>query len=409
MNNNIEQHNTGEALSDISQSVSELQATVLDQYDRLDRRTKEALEEFTRLKNRVDDQSAILNSLKKAQIAIRNEQRAASGDPIKKILADEEKTLFINAAVRKLCAAPLSDTHRKALGEDTSPGSAYIQNDLASDVYDLLSSYGQWSTLGVKRLGTKTTSLPIKTARPNAIWISTEGSQIPEDNSKAGTSLELTVKLIAVLINVSRQLIEDSDFDITADILEDFAEACSFRLDYSAFTADGTNDATNGGFTGIFVGGAPAQASTGHTSVEQMTFEDVAKCLTTVAPEVLQRKPRWWIHPHNLVKMLSIKDQNGRPIFLSAVEVPSPGGIGTLLGYPITLCNVAPSSTGNSVPVAVFGDPQGCVVGIRNDFEFASSDQHHWDYYQRSFRGIIRAGVKIRSASAFAVLKTAAS
>ncbi|MGC8830906.1 MAG: phage major capsid protein [Verrucomicrobiia bacterium] len=410
MNNQSNENKiNGNVLDDIVQSVSELESTVLNQYERLDKETKAALEEFTLLKNRVDDQTAILNSLKRAQIALRNEHRAAFGDPIKRIAADEEKTQFINAAVRKLCSAPLSETHKKALGEDTSPGSTYITNELASDIYDLLSAYGQWSTLGVRRLGTKTTSFPVKTDRPNAVWISTEGSQIAEDSSKAGTSVELTVKLIAVLINVSRQLIEDSEFDITAEVLNDFAEACSYRLDWSAFMGNGLNNEADGGFIGIFNGGRSAQAANGHTTIDKLTLEDITKCLTTVAPAVLQRKACWWIHPHNLVRILHIKDQNGRPLFLSSTEAPAPGGIGTILGYPVILCNVAPYTDGADKQIAVFGDPQGCVVGIRSDFEFASSDHHHWDYYQRSFRGVVRGGVKIRNQDAFAVLKTSAT
>lgn len=396
-------------ITDIAKSVSEIQSDMLDQFERLDSQTKHAIAEFTRMKSRLDDVDATLNALRRAQLALREERRVAFGDPVKRILGDEEKSLFINAAVRKVCGAPLSETHKKALGEDTSPGSTYISSELAKDIYDLLATYGQWSTLEVRRVGTKTTTFPIKTARPVASWILTENSQIAEDNSKAGTSVDLTLRLIAVLVNVSRQLIEDSEFDITEDVLSDFAEAVAYRLDWSAFVANGSNDAVNGGFTGIFSGGAVAQAASGHTTIEQLTLEDFTKCLTSVPAEVLRRKAKWWIHPHNLVRLLHIKDQNGRPLFLTSLEAPSAGGIGTILGYPVVLCNVAPSTNAANTAIAVFGDPQGCVVGISNGFEFATSDHHGWDYYQRSFRGVLRAGVKIRSANAFAVLKTAAS
>ena len=47
-----------------------------------------------------------------------------------------------------------------------------------------------------------------------------------------------------------------------------------------------------------------------------------------VAPVVLKRKPRWWMHPQMLVRMMGIKDNNGRPIFLGALEAPSYGAIG---------------------------------------------------------------------------------
>ncbi len=395
--------------NDIVECVDDIHDMVTNQYEHLDKQTKSALEEFTKLKTKVDDQTAILNSLKKAQLSMRNEQRLSISDPIKRILCDDAATNLINATVRKLCGAPLNSDHKKALGEDSLPGNTYIQNEVADDIYDVLCRYGQWATLGVRRLGTKSTSFPVETSRPNARWIMTEGSQITDDTAKGGTSVELTLKLIAVLINVSRQLLDDTKTDITADILNDFAEACAHRLDYAAFIGNGTNDADNGGFTGIFNGGTVVQAQSGHTKIEQLTLEDITNCLTNVGPGILSRNAKWWIHPQTLVRMLHIKDQNGRPLFLSPIEAPSPGSIGTILGYPVVLCNVAPSNNAANSPIAVFGDPQGCVVGLRNDIEFAASDHHAWDYYQRSFRGVIRAGVKIRSPQAFAVLKTAAT
>jgi HK97 family phage major capsid protein len=285
--------------NDIVECVDDIQDMVTNQYERLDKQTKSALEEFTRLKTKVDDQTAILNSLKKAQFAIKNEQRLAIGDPIKRILCDDGATNLINATVRKLCGAPLNSEHKKALGEDSLPGNTYIQDEVADDIYDVLCRYGQWATLGVRRLGTKSTSFPVETTRPNAKWIMTEGSQIADDTVKAGTSVELTLKLIAVLINVSRQLLDDTKTDITADILNDFAEACAHRLDYAAFIGNGANDADNGGFTGIFNGGTVAQAQTGHTKIEQLTLEDITNCLTNVSAGILSRNAKWWIHPQN--------------------------------------------------------------------------------------------------------------
>lgn len=395
-------------INEIAQCVSDIQTQLLTQYDRLERQTKSALEEFTLLKTKINDQTAALSTLQRAQVALRNEQLNASGDPIRRIVVDEQKRNYLNGAIRYLCSAPLSEPQKKALGEDTLPGSALIAGDLANDIYDLLATYGQWSTLGVRRLSSKTTTFPVKTARTEASWVITEGSQIQQDTNISGTSVDLTVKLMAVLINVSRQLIEDSDFDITANILQDLAEACAKRLDYAAFVATGANNAESGGFTGIFSGGTPLSAASGHTTVETLTFDDVVSCLT-VNPELLNRKPKWWIHPSMFVRLLHIKDLNGRPIFLSAIEAPSPGAIGSILGYPVVLCNIAPADNSAGKPVAVFGDPQGCIVGIRNDFEFAASDHHAWDYYQRSFRGILRAGVRIRDQGAFVVLKTAAA
>ena len=182
------------------------------------------------------------------------------------------------------------------------------------EIYDTLAQYGDWATLGVRRLGTKVTNFPVKTARVTAQWLTTEAAAIADDTNEAGTTMTLTVLPNAVLLNVSRQLIEDAEFDVTAMVMEDFQQAWNLRLDTAAFTGNGTADGNNGGFTGLFNAGIKATAAQGNTSAGTLDFDDVTRCLNTVAPVVLKRRPRWWMHPQMLVKLMGIKDNNGRPI-----------------------------------------------------------------------------------------------
>lgn len=391
------------------------QEKLLENYDSLDKETKKVFEDVTRLKNTANDQAEILKSLQKLQLRMQLEARASFADPIERLIANDEWRARLNGEFRRavskdgdLNAVVKSVT--KALGEDTSPGSTLINDELAMEIYDLLARYGKWNTLGVRRLGTKTTKYPVKTARPVANFILTEGGQISDDSNKAGTSVSLTVEVIGVLLNVSMQLLQDAEFDVTRDVLDDFVEAFNYRLDWAAFMADGTADVTDGGMTGLFEAGTAATAASGNVTMETLDFEDVTKCLTTVASATLSRPGvRWWMHPQILVRMLHIKDSNGRPIFLTATEAPAPGAIGSILGYPVELIEVGPNTNSAGNPVAAFGDPQSHVVGIRQDFQFEASDHHRWDYFQRSFRGIGRAGVKNRVATGSAILTLAGS
>ena len=102
--------------------------------------------------------------------------------------------------------------------------------------------------------------------------------------------MTLTVLPNAVLLNVSRQLIEDAEFDVTAMVMEDFQQAWNLRLDTAAFAGNGTADGNNGGFTGLFNAGIKAAAAQGNTSAGTLDFDDVTRCLTTVAPVVLKRQ-----------------------------------------------------------------------------------------------------------------------
>lgn len=389
-------------------------------YDNLTKETKKSFEELTALKNAANLTSAGMAEIQRTigdiQRNLRRELTLANGDPIRRIAQDEELRLRLNMAVRmsmdsggdmsRLIRTKYpADLVKRALGEDSSPGSTMIDDRLASEIYDTLARYGVWSTFQVQRLGTKQTKFPVKTARPVANFILTEGGTISDDATKAGTSVTLEVEVIAALLKVSIQLLQDSEFDVTSDVLDDFAQAVAYRLDYACTMATGAADATNGGMTGIFGGGGTAAAAIAtHSTTETTTLQDWLNAMLVVDPQVLSRPSRWWIHPQHIVRAINVKDSNGRPIFLTANEAPTVGGIGSILGYPVVPTHAAPTANVATTKVAVFGDPAGQVVGMRQDFTFEGSDHFSWNTFDRTFRGIARAGTKIRRALAFGVL-----
>ena len=394
------------------ESFQTAQQKLLADYDRLTSETKKTMEEFTLLKNAGNDHAKIIAALQKTQMQMRTEVVLAGMSPIQRISNNPELRERFNIAVR-LAMDKTGDMHKlmapklKAFGEDTSPGSTLIIAQLAKEIYDTLAEYGSWSTLGVRRLGTKITKYPVKTARAKAAFILTEAGAISDDTNKAGTSIDLEVEIIASLIYVARQLLEDAEFDVTADVLNDFHEAFNLRLDTAVFIGNGTADADNGGFTGVFNGGTKVSAGQGNTTVGTMDFDDILRVLTSVASVVLQRRPQWWLHPQMLVRMLGIKDANKRPIFLSSLEAPSFGAVGTIMGYPVNFVQVAPNVDGAAKQVAAFGDGQSQVVGIRDDFMFEASDEYRWNTLERAFRAYGRAGTITRRADAFGILTTA--
>lgn len=387
---------------------------------------KQLHEDIVRLKKTANDSQADRDGVKRKLVELerlnRNEIKAACGNPLKRISDDPEKRTRFNVAIRlamdkggdmRALVAPQvkelgldMDTLRiRALGEDSSPGSTIIDDALALELYDTLSTFGVWSQFAVRRLTTKQTKYPVKTARAVAQFINTEATAIADDGNKAGVSVTLEVELIGVLINVSRQLLEDAEIDITSDVGEDFAEAIANRLDVAALTANGTVDGDNGGMTGVFQGGTLVAAGAGEATVEALDREDFQSCLTAVDPIVLNRMAKWWCHPHVLVRMLSIADGNNRSLFQNALEAPAHGQVGSILGYPVSMAFAAPSSNTANARVATFGDPNGMVVGVRTDYSFESSDHHKWAEHQRSFKATMRAGTKIRRSQAFANLR----
>lgn len=385
---------------------------LVSNFDNLDKKTKGIFEDLTKQKEAFEGTSAQVSEMqrtfKKLQVQLKNEQRVANGDPVKKMLADPDARLLINAKIRQACGVKLNEAQQKAITSGGTPGSTYINDSLDTEIYDTLASYGIWNSFDVKTVSTKNNKFLVKTARPTASFFG-EGVTITEDSAKAGTSVTAEAKGIKVVLSVPIELLDDSEVDISADVMNDFLEAISYRMDWACLQADGTADATDGGFTGIFDGGTASVAAGGNTSVEALDFEDVTAAMIAVDEGVLSRESRWWMHPRQLIRMLSIKDSNGRPIFLTAMEAPTSAGIGSILGSPVVPSFAAPTANTTSSAIAVFGDPKGLVVGLRRGIEFAESRDSKFEDYEVTFRGVGRFGSEIRDAGAFAVLTTAAA
>jgi len=401
----------GKVLEGLGETKSRTDELVSN-FDNLDKKTKEIFEDITKQKNEFQGLTGQVtnmeHSFKKLTVQLKAEANVAFGDPVKRILADPDKKCLINAMIRKAVKAPLSEAHQKALTSGSTPGSTMINDSLDTDVYDTLATYGIWNSFDVKTVNTLNNKFMVKTARPVASFFG-EGITITQDTAKEGTSVTQEAKGIKVLLSVPNELLEDAEIDLSNDIIGDFLEAISYRMDWACLQADGTADPTDGGMTGIFAGGTASVAATGNTTVETLDFEDYTKCMLSVDEGVLSRESRWWMHPRQLIRGLSVKDGNGRPIFLTALEAPTPGGMGSILGSAVVPSFAGPIANAASAKIAVFGDPKGLVVGLRQGIEFAESKEASFAEYETDFRGVGRFGCKIRKAGAFAVLTTAAS
>ena len=313
--------------------------------------------------------------------------------------------------------------HKALTGVDTGLGQATVPTDTFNTIYDLLLEYGDYSSLGVQRVGARTNVLPVATARPQFYWIGNqstlaEGSTITSGAFSGGQVL-LMINTLAVLMYVSRELLADSTVDLAPYTLKQMIESANWGLDTAAFIGTGNQDTINAGYVGIFNAALAntnlaSVAAPGRTTVGTLKLDDFVNCQLTVSPQVLNRKPMWWAHSQNIARAALIRDNNGRPIFQTWLEVPNPGAIGSILGNPVHATAIAPTVDGPGTTPFAFGDPEGQAVGIRSDLELATSDDIGFPQNLRAFRALVRAGVKLltlpgsTTLKPFAVLTTAA-
>lgn len=350
-----------------------------------------------------------LRAIQRVQNALRLEERMAYGNPCQKFAENQELARGLVRMIVRDCKIEKGLVKRD-LDEANTPGSTMINNaEVEKEIYKTLLTYGAFRTLDVRSFSSKTTEVRIQTARAAMTFVD-EAAAIGADATKAGSKLTVTAKKLAGLISVSNELLDDDNTGVESDVINDFMEALAYKLDWIGLQADGTADATDGGFTGMFYGGTAAGALSGNVSIATLDFEDFLKCLTTVDPAVLSRPTtKWWTHPTLLAKMLGLKDGNGRPMFLSAIDAPSYGGIGSILGYGVVPAGAAPSADTASSKVACFGDGMAQAIRIRKDFTFERSKDWAFDTDEMTFRAVARAASKTKIATAIAVLTNAAS
>jgi HK97 family phage major capsid protein len=394
-------------------------------FTRLDTESKKLAEDFAKqaktfdgLPGQVDE---ISRSLKKIELKSAMERRSNFGSAVERLAADVEARNIINGVVRDACRKQghhvkmteaqeqAADTYHKALSDSASPGSTYINAELLPEIYSTIAEYGIWRNFDVVPVSSSSAKLIVDATDPTMYW--TAENTAPTEGAITGSNVTATINKLLGWIQVSRELLDDAEIDLTAHILRKFANATAYGLDFACTSADGGADSTDGGFTGIFGGsGTAAVAASGNVSVATLDFEDILATMLAVDPAVLSRQTAaWFVHPQMLIRLMSIKDLNGRPIFLPAMDAPSFGAFGSILGYPVIPCHTANATDGVSKKIAVFGDRMGQAVCLRNDFEFVASDQAKFTEDSVVFRARARGAAKTKKATAFGVLTTAAS
>lgn len=348
-----------------------------------------------------------------------NIRREVNGDPLKRIVEDEEmrslllapaRGAFLRAKGREVSKEIAQAEQRmsdiisgKALTGAATPGSIVINQELVKAIYQLVAMYGRWADFDILRPSARTVKIPVDTSDPTAVW-ATEGAA-PSEGSYAGSQVTLDIKKILVWIGVSNDLLEDDEIGLASHLMNKFARAIAKKLDHACFVADGTDDATHGNFEGIFEFGTAYDLPATKDTIAELDLSHFTG-LVAGADEALTESAnsRWWGHGQILVQMLNVKDSNGRPIFLTALEAPAAGGVGSILGYTFTKSNLCPKTVAAEAPFLAFGDPMGLAVAVRTDMEVATSDQVKFTEDQTVFRGRMRAGTKIKQATAFEVM-----
>lgn len=333
------------------------------------------------------------------------------------VVANPQKAFWLRAVVKKLAqVSPASFTEeetavaRSLTTGDSGLGQALsLSEPVAEDVYNLMLQYGAFRSLGVVTMAAGKTKLASVTGRANSFWFTpaNQSTPIPTDALISGASVSPECATLAALVEVSGEMAADGKLQFEAAFLQALVEGANFALDWASFRADGTDDYTDGGMTGIFADSAVrvATAAAGHTSVPNLTRHDFTSAIRAVAASALSRPCRWWISPAFLPTFLTLKDD--LDFFLKPPVVS--GGDWTLLGFPVFWTAVAPGTDAASEKICAFGRPDAYTVAIRQDLEIMRSGQARFAQNITQIRLIARARCLLRDATSLSVLQLAAA
>jgi HK97 family phage major capsid protein len=209
-------------------------------------------------------------------------------------------------------------------------------------------------------------------------------------------------------VEISEQLLQDEQVDLSDVLLRAFVQSISARIDYACFVGDNTDDTVSGAQLGIFQDGSVASvnADVGNSAVSKLQREDFLNAVGAVTPAALQRPCRWFISPAFLPILQKLRDGATGFLLKSPLET---GGEWALVGYPVTWVAQAPSANTPGSKIAAFGQSDAYLVGVREDFEIGSSQHPLWNRIQRQIRGYARARCDMRESTGWATLKLAAN
>ncbi|MCG2586500.1 phage major capsid protein [Massilia sp. TS11] len=195
----------------------------------------------------------------------------------------------------------------------------------------------------VRATGAKSIILPKRTGQFAAVWVAEQGDRSETTGLKWG-QLEIPAHEMYALIDISKQNLEDSAFDLEGEITFEATE--QFAVAEGAAFVSGTGVGKPEGFlvnadVGITVTGAAA-------ALTADSLFDVKHAIKTV----YTRNANWALNRTTLGSVRKMKDGNGNYLWQSGLALGKPN---TIDGDPYVEVPDMPNEAANAKPVA-YGD-----------------------------------------------------
>jgi len=210
--------------------------------------------------------------------------------------------------------------------------------------------------------------------------ITGEGTAIAESDPFFNSFITLSAYKYSFLVQLSRELIDDSGVDILAFLATQTGNALGFKVNADLTTGTGTNQ-PNGVVTASTLGETGGTGVTGAFTADDLI--DLAYSLNGAA----RRLPGvgWMMNTASLGVVRKLKDNNGAYVFSPALA----DGNDRVLSYPV-FENPAMANTGLSAKSVLFGHLPSYYVRMAGGLRLDRSDDFAFSADLVTFRATMR-------------------
>ena len=363
------------------QIVEQMQA-ITDNATNVEKRTltTEEQQKFADLKKEVEDIDATLEAMEQSRTLLPPVRTPEKKEPVE----DIEIRTFANI-IRNRVDANITKTANGAVIPTTIAKKII---DVAKDRSPLFKDAEKYNIRG-------TVSIPyVDTDNDNiTVAYATEFTELEAKDTKLLT-VDLKGFLAGALCKVSRSLLNSTDLDLTAFVVNKMGAALADFLDQQIIQGDSTHITGLSTATQIVT----AKAATAITADELITLKNKLK-------SVFQAGAYWVMAPDTLTAVQQLKDENGRYLFNDEIKN---GFSGTILGKPVYTSDQCLGMAATKTAIFYISPKQALAAKIVEDSVQILNEK----YATQHAIGVVEwaeVDCKIQNQQAVAVLKMAAS
>ena len=279
---------------------------------------------------------------------------------------------------------------------DTSAGGALIPEPRANEIIKQIQETSPLlRDAKMYRIGQgDSLTIPVKNAGTNNAAVQAEGVEAGSESVMNYGTLKLEVEKVTTWVSVTSEMIEDSDFNVVAEVTETSRENIAEFLSKKVWNGETTDK-----IVGVYKDTTVTSAALETATQSVVTWEDLKNLIYSLKPNV-RRNSAFYVSTAMLSAMRGFKDQDNRPLYVESLVAGEPG---LFMGYRVYEDTFMDEVADGKYP-AFFGNMGKFYAWLIRKGVYAERDRKvgkdTYDFYTR-----IRIGGKVRDKEQGKLLK----